>query len=304
MYDESMRTIHWHNSDELGYCNDGSLDIFIWDKYGNSTKTHCPKGYVWYIPKGLPHSLHNPSSETAKLFISFNNPDVTSIDISVVLNGLPQFLKDEYSGSPHSLLKNFKGPNTNYYFNEYPKNELGIQYPIISKYVFNLDGMKPTINSDLGTLSIIDKWPATNIDLTCGILNLESNVSTGNFWYENVDALYLVATGKAYIYPILSGYNLSNNQVLLNELEVFFVPKGTSHSILNISDGPLKMVVFYSSWYPKINTLTPSLLFWNNNFIECCMITDQCEQITQNNSIVIKNIPFFIQLKNDDNTKT
>jgi oxalate decarboxylase/phosphoglucose isomerase-like protein (cupin superfamily) len=109
--------------------------------------------------------------------------------------------------------------------------------------LFNKYGLGKIINVDKYSWSVLK-----NSTISCAVFYLQSNVSTDCFWYKNVDALYVVIKGEAIIYPIMDSFDNTNekNKIILQELEVFFVPKTTPHSILNISPHELKIIVFYS----------------------------------------------------------
>jgi mannose-6-phosphate isomerase-like protein (cupin superfamily) len=119
IFDNSMRTIHSHDCDELGFVQEGVIQVFIWKNAKEYTMTEVTQGNLWFIPSGALHSLNNVGDTNAILRIAFNSTLPSNNDISVLLNGLPQYIKNEYCESPHSLLKNFIGPNNNYFFTKY-----------------------------------------------------------------------------------------------------------------------------------------------------------------------------------------
>ena len=267
IYDDSMGTIHTHDCDEFGYVSEGTVQVYIWESETKNTMIEVPAGNVWFAPSGSLHSVNNVGDTPAVLYVGFNSPTRSNIDISVMLNGLPHYLKNEYAASPHSLLKNFVGPNDNYIFTTYPKSEVNAKINKNSPYTYNLRNSKPYFNdSKIGKIFSVDKskWPILNRFSISHYL-LEPNVSTSAFWYSSVDALYIICKGNANMYMTLPGYNNTNekNKVALTARNYFFVPKASQHVICNSSStNTLDFIVFFSDDTHKMISLSESLLFF------------------------------------------
>lgn len=303
IFDESMRCVHIHDSDEVGYVAEGQIEVFIWESETVYTKTLIEQGNSWFIPKGALHSLNNVGEKYAKLYVAFNSPHPSNTDIAILLNGLPKYLKNEYAVSPHSILKNYVGPNTNYFFNDYPKDELDIKVSKSSPFSFNINDTKPEFyDNNVGFIKKIDKkkWPileGTNFSL--GKFVLKPRVSTDSFWYKNNDALYIVYNGNADIYMSMSGFNNTNdkNKISIKSHEYYFVPKGTPHTIRNSSNNSnLEMIVYYSDDIIEHVSLGPSLLFFGEGIIQDSFITNKLVQAKKSKSKTIKNIKRLIKI--------
>lgn len=303
IFDESMRAIHLHNADELGYIFEGAIEIFIWLDNKIHTKTFCSAGNCYYIPKGSLHSLNNVSKEKAKLYIAFNSPEPSNIDIGIVLNGLPIYLKNAYSGSPHSLLKDYVGSNINYFFTDYPKNELDINVSKSSQFVFNIKDQDPDyFDENTGIIKYVNKYNwdiISGINMSLATITLLPNVSTDCFWYSNVDSLYCIISGEGEIYMMLSGYDNydEKNKVDIKTFEEFFVPKVTPHVIKNTSKTQnLYMVVFFSDDNAQYVSLGSSLNFFTNKMIQEQLIAPNIRPPTLQNTKTIKNINRLIKV--------
>ena len=302
IFDESMRTIHMHDSDELGYLIEGTLEIFIWESDTVYTKTIINAGGSWFFPKGTLHSLNNVGDVVSKMFVGFNSLNPSNIDIAVMLNGLPKYLKQEYSGSPHSLLKNFKGPLSNYFFCDFPKSELKTKVSKSSPFTFDLINCKPYFESkNLGFIRRVTykDWPMIKgINLSLGLINLKPSISTDNFWYTNADALYIVYSGKCDIFMTLTNFNKNdeNNKTSVEIFDYFFVPCATPHTIKNTSTSEdLNIGVFFSTDCIKSISLGPSLLFFGQAIIQENFITSNFTESEKSQTTPpitnIKNVP-------------
>ena len=298
IYDESMRCVHLHDSDEVGYVAEGAIEVFICESETVYTKVLVPQGNSWFIPRGTLHSLNNVSKEQATLWVAFNSPTPSDTDVAVILNGIPKYLKNAYSASPHSILKDYIGTNTNHFFNDYPKNELNIKVSKSSPFSFDVINSKPEFSDNsLGKIIHVDKekWPILkDKNFSVGLFFLKPNVSTDCFWHLNNDALYIIHEGNADIYMIMSGY--SNNKMELKKGQYFFVPKATPHVIKNTSHNKeLKIIVYYSDDTIKQISLGPSFLFFGDGIIQDSFITNKLVQAKKSKSKTLKNITRLIK---------
>jgi oxalate decarboxylase len=295
IFDDSMRTIHSHDCDELGFVQEGTIQVFIWVNEKEYTMIEVTKGNLWFIPSGALHSLNNVGDTNAILRIAFNSVLPTNNDIAVLLNGLPQYIKNEYSESPHSLLKNFIGPNNSYFFAPYSNTEFNFKMSTNSPYLFKLEDSKPDYNDkSLGKILSVDKkkWPTLiNTKFSIAHLYLNPNVSTQAFWYLNTDVVYVVYEGNADIYMTITGYNNNNNKISLKPEDYFFVPCASQHVIKNTSStSPLKIVAFFSNDTHEYYSLNQGLLFFGDALIQNNLITNQLEPMKRSTYKTMKNV--------------
>ena len=269
IYDNSMRTPHLHNCEEFGFVASGVIEILIWISSSEYTSNIASTGEFWFIPKGSLHSLNNIGEQHAVLYVGFNSPTPSNIDIGVVLNGLPEYLKNTYINSPHSLLKKYKNMNDNYFFNKYDKS----LYKTTSKnsiqgYSFNLNIVPKYIDSALGTLNFVNKFNwnlLEKIKMSAGVFVINPKSSTQSFWYTNCDALYIVINDYVEFY--LGIPNLNKNKITINSGEYLFVNSGTPHVINNFTNSKVKILSYYSDNYANINKLGDVLPFFTNSII-------------------------------------
>jgi len=297
IFDESMRCIHIHDCDELGYVAEGAIEVLIWTDDNQYTKTLVPEGNLWFIPKGALHSLNNVGKEHAKLWVGFNSTMPSNTDLGIVLNGLPTYLKQKYAGSPHSLLKDYVGPNYNYYFNNYPKNEINMKMSTNSIFSFDFSTIIPEFNDkNLGIIRTVNckYWPLLKgANLSVSRITMKPNTSTDYHWFSNADANYVIFKGEADIYMSIPNYNNDNdnNKLSVKAYEYAFVPAATPHSIRNTSkSNNLEIVVFLSSEDAKQVHLGNSLLFFGDSIIQQSFVTRMGEEYPGTQGRVIENV--------------
>ena len=290
IYNNSMRTPHLHDCEEFGFVSDGTIEIMMWNSENEYTSNIANKGDFWFIPKGVLHSLNNLGNTNAILYVGFNSPDPTNIDIAIVLNGLPQYLKNQYAGSPHSLLKNYNGPTTNYYFNKFNVEKNTSNKYIISQYVFDSKNIPYYYNEfDFGNIKFINKYNwylLNNISMSSGLFELKAKSSTFSFWYTNADVLYIIIDGHIELYVGLPDMN--NNKIILNKNEYFFMVSGTPHVINNISNVDSKILAYYSTNDVVINKLGQSFPFFNNSIMQNVLVSNSLKTPLSNNENVMK----------------
>jgi oxalate decarboxylase len=303
IFDESMRAIHVHDSDELGYVFEGAIEVFLWLDDKTYTKSLCTAGNCYFIPRGSLHSLNNVGEQLAKIYIGFNTANPSNIDIGVVLNGLPVYLKQAYSGSPHSLLKDYVGSNSNIFFTNYPKNELDIKVLDSSKYVFNMnDAEADFFDEQLGLIKYTNKYNweiLTGMKFSFSKMVLAPNVSTDCFWYSNVDANYCIVSGEGDIFMMMPGYNNynENNKVPVKTFQEFFVPRATPHVIRNKSKNQvLHIGVFFSDDNANYVPLGASMLFFTNKMIQEQIVSPNKVSPSLKNEKAMRNINRLIKI--------
>jgi len=302
IYDDSMRCIHIHDSNEMGYVADGAIEVIIWSET-KFTKTLATKGCMWFIPKGALHSLNNVGEKNATLWIAFNNTNPSNTDVAVLMNGLPQYLKNAYSASPHSLLKNYVGPNYSYYFNYCPKEVSRAAPSLNSPFVLSLDGINPVIcDKELGCIKNVSwlDWPIIKgTKFSAGHITLKPHTSTDCYWYTNSDANYVVHKGVCKFFMILPNFDNPTEGISAKNGDFFFVPCATPHSIMNDSDSDVELIVFYSSddHIRKIS-FGEAISFFGDEVIQDSFITPSGQQYANPDKIVknIKNIPIIFKI--------
>lgn len=73
------------------------------------------------------------------------------------------------------------------------------------------------------------------------VMSLKPGEEIGNEIHENVDQFFRIEEGKAKVV-----INNGEEEFIVKEDEVFIVPAGTWHNIINIDDEDLKLYTIYS----------------------------------------------------------
>jgi oxalate decarboxylase/phosphoglucose isomerase-like protein (cupin superfamily) len=232
IHSNGMRTMRVNtDSNELGYLVRGRLQLTIVLEHNQRAITTINAGDLWFVPRGRMHSLMNAGDSTAFMYVGYSSSDPAFTDVSVMLNGLPKELKDNYrpSNLVHKYLSDFRGPNDNYVFAPRPHRS-GVEDYVSSEYVFSPSKIARVTKT---------VWPILD-----GISFFWACGKARSIWYPNAHVLYIVMSGTARASITIVGENNYDNSVELHPTDYFFVPLATQHSIIG---DDCEMIAFAST---------------------------------------------------------
>lgn len=257
IYDNSMRTIHYHNNcNELGYLTKGKIQVLIYFDENVPTVFTVESGNLWFIPKGFPHCLLNIDDTIAEMFVGFSNDSPKNIDISVMIGSMPSFIKNNYKPGTniHDLLKNLEPPTSNYIYCPLPKSAKFIKNTENSPYFYDL-------NKYQSPIKIINSknWEILkNSDISFGKFTFQPLQTSSTLWTTGSNCLYIILNGNLEI------YNPEKNMLTKNNY--FFVPDSMLTTVLNPDKTEsCEFIVFFScSDNCKMLTLENTLNFFGD----------------------------------------
>jgi oxalate decarboxylase len=282
VYDESMRLPHWHpNASELGYVVSGSLEVILWRSPGETAIFTLTAGMCWFIPQAALHSLNNIGDEKAVLLVGFSADTPQDIDLPVAFNGVPVPVRDAYT-SPHTELKNFKGPLSNPLFGKAAVDPALKNLKIGSPYGFDLNAVPPLFSDpELGTVAwgIQDNWPILE-NMSVLRARLKPHTARDVIWYPDVGTLYIVTQGRGEFHLIMA--DMPPQPIPVAPFDYVFIPMGMLHTFLNTSPSEdLEVVAFFNGANPLPEvSLSVSAAFFPESIRNAALTQYGSQQLT------------------------
>ena len=249
LYDDSMRLPHWHpDANEMGYIISGTIEVYLWLSFGETSVFTVNKGECYFIPIGALHSLNKISGEDVTILLGFDNANFTSTDLPVAYNGIPIPVRTAYT-SPHSQLKNYVGPISNPGLGQFPPAK---KYADISSpYRANFQAVTPLFHEpDVGSViwAVKSNWPILK-GLSIIRNQLCPGITRDAIWYPDAAVLYIVTRGKGKFNLVIAGHEPVTKTVRASDM--IFVPQGILHCFYNDSDKKLELIGFFSNENPS-----------------------------------------------------
>lgn len=272
LWEEAFRLPHWHpNASELGYVLSGAVEVMIWRSPGESAVFTVTAGMCWFIPLAALHSLNNIGRGRAQLLVGFSEALPGDMDLPVAFNGIPAPVRDALT-SPHKLLREWQGPNSNPLVGRYqPLPEVN-KVKLASPYGFDLAQTPPLfVNKALGSVTWAVK---SNWRILEGISILRAQLKSGTardpIWYPDAGTLYVVAEGSGTFHIITANNN--NAPLKINYLDYIYVPTGVLHTFVNTTKKELHLIAFFTQEDPQPEvSLSVATGFFPKNIRESAM---------------------------------
>jgi len=246
-----MRLPHWHpNAWEIGLVKEGIIKVYLWRSTGEAAVFTVTKGSLWMIPINALHSLNNVGNEAAVMLVGFSSENPGNVDLPVAFNGLPVPLRDAYT-SPHSALRNYKGPVMNPFSGFSPLSPAP-EENIPSPYTFDLENAIPLFSKPkLGRViwAVTENWPIiAGSGISFLSVTLKPETARDAIWWPDAAIIYVVARGSGYTVLVLPGFEPQKLKLKLNDM--VFVPEGIMHSFVNTGDDDFELAGFFSNSNP------------------------------------------------------
>ena len=269
LVDNAMRVPHWHaNGDEIGIVLEGKIRITHWN--GNECNKQvftAEKDGSWYIPRGTLHCLENLSDGKTSFLVGYNHPNAGDRDFLDAWSSLPAEIitaSTYLSKEDAAIVKRQQLKNRLSKFE--PTTHLASQAEVFSGYTNNFNLTKPLYSSSLGEIKRIDH---TN---TIEMKNMgwqKTTIKPGTLrvphWYTNTNVIYYVNKGKGFVTMLDSfggGDNEKNYKFIVERGDIFAMPVGCFHSVLNIINEDLEFfeILYAENDQSTLNSNTISIL--------------------------------------------
>ena len=249
-----MRELHWHASAaEWAYVVDGRVRTSVIDPHGDAEINDFEPGDVWYFPRGHGHMLQCLGNQPCHFVLIFDNgyfSEFGTFSITDWLGHTPRPLLARNFGVPQSTFD--KLAKDEVYFArgpvppERPTAPLqGLREPPLT-HRFRLLAQAPHRVFRGGREWRVDasRFPISRT-ITGVVLHLEPGSLRELHWHPNADEWQYVLSGRASV--TLFGSHGRYRIETLEQGDVAYIPQGYGHSVENVGDQALRLLVGLNS---------------------------------------------------------
>lgn len=240
LMNNAMRVPHWHaNAAEIGTVLNGKMRITIWEGSGQPKVFTVEKNGSWIIPKAKLHALENVGSDHLKFLVAYDSPIAADRDFLTAWASLPDAVLARAVGLSEEDIAKIRKTTVNRLssFDPSAEPEKADSYSTLSN---NFQAIKPLYQSDLGSISRIDKQINPNMKaMALQRTIMKPNALRLPHWYTSGDVLLFVLKGQAYFTLMDDAGKVFHAQLKPGDL--ISIPIGNFHSFLNIGEDDLEI---------------------------------------------------------------
>ncbi len=250
----AMRELHWHaTAAEWAFVLEGRVRTTVIDPRGFAETNDFEPGDVWYFPRGHGHMLQCLGDKPAHFILIFDNGYFSEFGTFSITDWLGH--------TPKAVLaKNFGVPESA--FDKFPKEEVYFARGAIppEKQTVPLQGLK--LPPDTHKFRLLAEPPHQvfkggrewRVDasrfpisktVTGVILDLEPGALRELHWHPSADEWQYVIAGKASV--TMFGSHSRFRTEILEKGDVGYIPQGYGHSVENVGDTPLRMLIGFNT---------------------------------------------------------
>ena len=246
----AMRELHWHaTAAEWAYIVSGRVRTTVFDPRGHAETNDFDPGDIWYFPRGHGHMLECLGDTPCHFVLIFDNgyfSEFGTFSISDWIGHTPKPL----------LAKNFNLPEAT--FDGFPQREVyfarGARPPAEPAAPLQGVRMPPeshrfrlTSQAATGVFRGGRAWQADSrrFPISKTIAGMVFEIDRGGMrdlhWHPNADEWQYVLSGRASVTLFGSGGRYRTET--LAQGDVGYIPQGYGHSIENVGDTPLRILI-------------------------------------------------------------
>jgi len=243
----ALRELHWHaNAAEWAYMIAGNARITIYAPDGTFEVADFGPGDVWYFPRGHGHVIQGMGEKECTFLLVFDNgafSEFATFSLTDWLAQTPKELLAKNLGLTIAELSEL--PNKEVYIAQGPDPDSVISSSSSLSHKFRLESQEGQSFAG-GRMRIVSQreFPISTT-MTGALLDLHPKAFRELHWHPNADEWQYVVHGRAQL-TVFASSGLAS-VVELNAGDVGYVPMGYGHSILNIGNDPLRMVIVLNS---------------------------------------------------------
>ncbi len=250
----AIRELHWHaTAAEWAYVVSGRVRTTVFDPHGCAEINDFEPGDIWYFPRGHGHMLECLGNAPTKFILIFDNGYFSEYGTFSIT--------DWIGHTPKGLLaKNFNVPATT--FDGFPTQEVyfargaeppaapapplaGVRMPP-ETHRFRLTSQAPTRTFRGGRAWLADsrRFPISKT-VTGAVFEIDRGGMRALHWHPNADEWHYVLSGRASV--TLFGSSGRFRTEMLGQGDVGYIPQGYGHSIENVGETPLRILIALNS---------------------------------------------------------
>lgn len=257
----SLRELHWHlNAHELNYCLAGHGRIGIFAPDGTSEILDIRPGSITFVPNGYTHYIQNTSTDDLHVLTAFTHEQPETTDISQALPGIPTPLLAQTFGVSANAVP-FLATRGDRVLVSVP--ELGVDEQVGTPAAaappassVNADQL-PVVTFAGGIVQILSAQQIPRLQgITVFPLMAVPHGLREPHWHPNASELNYCVSGHAQIGLVAPDGNLQSFAV--GPGDIAFLPENWFHYIASVSDEPLRILIFFLTADPRVETINLS----------------------------------------------
>jgi oxalate decarboxylase len=249
-----MRELHWHaTAAEWAYVVEGRVRTTVIDPHGDAEVNEFEPGDIWYFPRGHGHMLQCLGNQPCHFVLIFDNgyfSEFGTFSITDWMGHTPRPLLAKIFGVPQSTFD--KLPKDEVYFArgpippERPAAPLqGVREPPLT-HKFRLLAQTPhrIFRGGREWRADSSRFPISKT-ITGVVLHLEPGSLRELHWHPNADEWQYVLSGRASV--TMFGSHGRYRIETLEQGDVSYIPQGYGHSVENVGDQMLRLLVGFNT---------------------------------------------------------
>ncbi|MBB4349374.1 cupin domain-containing protein [Aliirhizobium cellulosilyticum] len=246
----SFRELHWHLADEWAIMLTGKARITVFTPDGSMFVDDVEAGDLWLFPAGAPHSIQALGDDGCEFLLVFNQGNFSEESTLLLSDWLkhtpPEILQQNFRLGADAISKLPKGEPLYIFPSEEPVKSLSEEVAEAARYsktpqtsfTFKASSMKPTKESDAGSVKIIDSrnFPASE-KIAAAIVTVKPGCIRELHWHPNGSEwqYWIKGKGRMTVFP---GQEAARTMDF-NSNDVGFVSNMAGHYIENTGDEDL-----------------------------------------------------------------
>jgi oxalate decarboxylase len=254
----SFRELHWHLADEWAIMLSGKARVTVFTPDGAMFIDDVAAGDLWLFPAGAPHSIQALGDEGCEFLLVFNQGDFSEESTLLLSDWLkhtpPEILQQNLGLSADAIAKLPKGEPLYIFRSDEPLKSLGEEIDDVARYAatpkmtytFKASTMKPTKESDAGSVKIIDSrnFKASQ-NIAAAIVTVKPGCIRELHWHPNGSEWQYWIRGKGRM-TVFPGQEAARTMDF-NTNDVGFVPNMAGHYIENTGDDDLIFLEMFAA---------------------------------------------------------
>jgi oxalate decarboxylase len=250
----SMREMHWHaTAAEWAFVIEGRVRTTVIDPEGHAETNDFEPGDVWYFPRGHGHMLQCLGNEPCHFVLIFDNgyfSEFGTFSVTDWIGHAPKSLLSKNFGLPEQTFDSFPKEEVYFAFGKIPPDEAaqplqGLKPPPLT-HKYRLLAQPPNRTFEGGKEWRVDSssFPISKT-ITGVVLELEPGALRELHWHPTADEWQYVISGSVNV--TMFGSHGRYRTERLDAGDVGYVPQGYGHSIENVGDTPVRILIGFNT---------------------------------------------------------
>lgn len=261
----SFRELHWHLADEWAIMLAGKARVTVFNPDGSMFIDDVGAGDLWLFPAGAPHSIQALGDDGCEFLLVFNQGNFSEESTLLLSDWLkhtpPEILEQNFRLPAGSIAKLPKGEPLYIFAANEPEKSLEEEIAESARfakkseisYTFKASEMKPTRESEAGTVKIVDSrnFPASQ-KIAAAIVTVKPGCIRELHWHPNGSEwqYWIKGKGRMTVFP---GQEAARTMDFSSN-DVGFVSNMAGHYIENTGDEDLVFLeMFVASEFQDIS---------------------------------------------------